>query len=677
MRILALPITIILIGVLAFGLNLSISERHSSGVVETASPWDSLTADEHEIAANAVRARVQGKLVFLRVSLKQPDKQKALTWQAGETAQRDAEVTFLEDGEPFITSVNLLSGLADTPTAIRGGQPMLSSNGELTPLVLQLSEDPQIIAALEKRGVAAGHGLCLPRTIGRFFADKANVRRDRIVRLDCVNIAPTGGLGILPSTHLFGRPIEGLAILYNISRGEIIEITDSFDGQTAPPHDISADEFHEGALKHRARLKPIDINRPNGHNFTINGSRIDWQGWQFRLRFDARQGTILNRVGHQTENGFRSVAYEIGMSEMFVPYHDNDPNWFYRAYFDMGEYGFGNLATELRDADCPAGAVYQPVTLTLSDGTPYEAERRICIFEHDPGHPAWRHHESVYDGIPGLANHHTRRATELVVRMVSTIGNYDYFQDYVFTQDGRLRIRLISTGVDAVKGVLSQTIADPTAAQDTSVGTLIAPYRVGVNHDHYFSYRIDMDVDGTDNHFDRLKLRAIQQPASAPRRGIWGLVPQRVGTEKQAQTKMAADKPALLVFSSGQRTNKMGYPSAYQLIMPNIKPLVTQFDEVFKRAYFVQNNLWVTRFKRDEIFASGMQINQSAPYLGLPEYIADNESLENTDLVGWATIGFHHVPMAEDWPVMPSKVDEIILKPRNFFDRNPAIDLRP
>ena len=50
-------------------------------------------------------------------------------------------------------------------------------------------------------------------------------------------------------------------------------------------------------------------------------------------------------------------------------------------------------------------------------------------------------------------------------------------------------------------------------------------------------------------------------------------------------------------------------------------------------------------------------------------------SIENRDLVAWPTIGFHHVPMAEDWPVMPAKVDEIVLKPRNFFDRNPALDL--
>ena len=110
-------------------------------------------------------------------------------------------------------------------------------------------------------------------------------------------------------------------------------------------------------------------------------------------------------------------------------------------------------------------------------------------------------------------------------------------------------------------------------------------------------------------------------------------------------------------------------------MVPNVKPLVSQLEETMKRGYFVQNNLWVTRFKRDEVFASGLQTNQSAPYLGMPEYIADNETIAGQDLVGWATIGFHHVPMAEDWPVMPSKVDEIVLKPRNFFDRNPAIDL--
>ena len=81
-------------------------------------------------------------------------------------------------------------------------------------------------------------------------------------------------------------------------------------------------------------------------------------------------------------------------------------------------------------------------------------------FEFDPGYPSWRHHESLFDDVPGMVKHNSRRATNLVVRMVAVIGNYDYFQDYVFQQDGRLRIRLISTGIDATKGVFSASLDD-------------------------------------------------------------------------------------------------------------------------------------------------------------------------------------------------------------------------
>ena len=688
MRILALPIT--LIGIAALGYALFFSATQRGGLSSNnigLSPWDSLTAAEYNKAADTIKATQDGDVLFIRISLKQPDKATALAWQPGDTAQREAEVTFLQDKKPYLAIVdlngvdltgdNLTGDGAPQVSAMRGGHPMYSNKGELEPVILGLAEDPAYVAAIQKRGIDPSEALCLPRTIGRFYRDRVNVIRDRLVRLDCFYIKGTGALGILPTTNLFARPIEGLAIMYNVSRDKIVEITDSYAEGDAPPHDVSAEEYHAGALRYRAAVKPVATSRPQGVNFKQKGSLIEWQDWQFRLRFDARQGTILNRVGHNGPDGFRSVAYEIAMSEMFVPYFDNDPNWFYRAYFDMGEYGFGNMATPLLGTDCPTGAVFQSVILHLPDGTPFEADNRICIFEHDPGHPAWRHYEPIYEGIPGLATHHSRAATELVVRMVATIGNYDYFQDYVFTQDGRLRIRLISTGVDAVKGVKSATLADPTAKADTKTGVLVAPHRLAVNHDHFFNYRLDMDVDGTANNFERHMLRAVPQAANAPRSGIWGVVPQRPTRERQAQTKMAADRPALLVFASTDKQNAMGYPSAYQLMMPNVKSLVTQLDETFKRGYFVQNNLWVTRFKRNEIFAAGLQTNQSVPYLGLPEYIADNERIDGTDIVGWATIGFHHAPMAEDWPVMPAKIDEIILKPRNFFDRNPAINIRP
>jgi primary-amine oxidase len=46
-----------------------------------------------------------------------------------------------------------------------------------------------------------------------------------------------------------------------------------------------------------------------------------------------------------------------------------------------------------------------------------------------------------------------------------------------------------------------------------------------------------------------------------------------------------------------------------------------------------------------------------------------------TDVVLWHTIGMHHVVRAEDWPVMPVVWHSFELRPFDFFDRNPAIDL--
>jgi primary-amine oxidase len=45
-------------------------------------------------------------------------------------------------------------------------------------------------------------------------------------------------------------------------------------------------------------------------------------------------------------------------------------------------------------------------------------------------------------------------------------------------------------------------------------------------------------------------------------------------------------------------------------------------------------------------------------------------------VVTWYTIGFHHVPHTEDWPVMSGHQVGIELRPYNFFAHNPALTLR-
>jgi primary-amine oxidase len=66
------------------------------------------------------------------------------------------------------------------------------------------------------------------------------------------------------------------------------------------------------------------------------------------------------------------------------------------------------------------------------------------------------------------------------------------------------------------------------------------------------------------------------------------------------------------------------------------------------------------------------------PSLGLPEWTSDGTtSIDNEDIVLWHTFGLTHFPAPEDFPVMPAEPMGLLLRPRNFFLRNPALDVPP
>jgi len=65
--------------------------------------------------------------------------------------------------------------------------------------------------------------------------------------------------------------------------------------------------------------------------------------------------------------------------------------------------------------------------------------------------------------------------------------------------------------------------------------------------------------------------------------------------------------------------------------------------------------------------------------MGLPQWIEShpNEKIDNEDVVLWHTFGITHFPSPEDFPVMPAEPMTLLLRPRNFFLRNPALDVPP
>ena len=53
----------------------------------------------------------------------------------------------------------------------------------------------------------------------------------------------------------------------------------------------------------------------------------------------------------------------------------------------------------------------------------------------------------------------------------------------------------------------------------------------------------------------------------------------------------------------------------------------------------------------------------------------EESRIENTDIVACYTLGFHHVPREEDWPVMSVMWHDFVIRPFHFLGQNPVLDL--
>jgi primary-amine oxidase len=465
--------------------------------------------------------------------------------------------------------------------------------------------------------------------------------------------------------HPWGRAIEGVFILADLTSEKVLKVIDN-DPVPMSPGDIN---YEEGEATPRAGTKPLLVTQPLGPSYTIDKGEVVWQNWHFRFRLDPRVGPVINLVRYQDGDRLRSVMYEGSLSEMYVPYMDSDAGWDSRAFVDAGEFLLGGLIKPVGPDDCPAHAQYFTGLVPSDAGAPILKPQLACLFEHASDSPAWRHLEG--DVISA------RPSRELVLRTAAVAGNYDYLLDWIFQQDGTIRVAVGATGIVETKGVKEETVAHSMGEEPGKLehGTLVAPNLLAVNHDHYFSYRLDLDVDGPNNSFmvDRL----VQEPLSGhSRKIIWAAQSSIAHTEKDAILDLDLRHPAMWHFINPTQHDARGYPTGWE-IMPGATAVssIPLDDPAQRVGAFSGHQMWVTPYRPDERYAAGTYVTNNEGLRGLPEWTKANRSIENTDIVGWYTLGFHHVVRLEDWPVMPTLWHDFLIRPVNFFDQNPTLTL--
>ena len=625
------------------------ADAHADHPLDPATAAEFLAGREVLAGAGLLGAAVR----FAYYGLDEPAKDQVLAGPAPERRLRafliDTSSGESSDVVVSLTTQQVVSRRVLDPR-VDGQMPILDQDFAVTEEAVRA--DPEWRAAMARRGLTDVSKIRLcPLTAGSF--DVPDEEGRRMVRVLAFVQAE-------PHDYAWAHPVDGVAAYFDLIERRVFKVVDEFELPVPAESGDYDDPAVRGPL--RTGLQPIEISQPDGPSFTLEGSRLSWQNWSMRIGFDAREGLTLHQISITDDGRDRPLIYRASVPEMVVPY--GDPRFrYWQSYFDTGEYMVGKWANSLElGCDCLGEIAYLDATVADDFGEPRVIRNAICIHEEDHG-IGWKHFD-IFNG-----SSQTRRQRRLVVSFFSTVGNYDYGFYWYFYLDGAIECEIKLTGT-------LFTAAHPGGDYPYSVQ--VAPGLGGPVHQHLFSARLDMTVDGLANAVDEVDVSGLPVGPDNPYGNAIVQHVTRLGRESQAARRADATRGRTWRVVSTEHVNAFGRPVSYTLY-PEAAPvlLADAQSSVAARAGFATNHLWVTRYDPSERYPAGDFVNQHPGGAGLPAFVAADRDIDGTDIVLWHTFGPTHFPRPEDWPVMPVARCGFTLKPTGFFSRNPALDVPP
>lgn len=621
---------------------------------ESGAPYATLSADELQRVAEILRANsaLDDAHRIAYIGLDEPDRAEVT---AGRSVPRRARVQLLDvdSGRARALSVDLGAGTlakdVDIDPDHDGQVPLLQEeHGIIRELI---GADERWATALAARGIDDPSTVALAGlSAGRYPIEGEQGRR--LARV-LGHHQPT------PQTMPWAHPIDGLVAYVDLASRTVVDVIDT--GVMPIPQETG--DYHVPGTfgPERTTQKPIVIQQPEGPSFSFDGDVISWEKWSLRIGYDMREGLVLHGIGFEDDGRVRPIVHRASIAEMLVPYGDPGPVRFWQNYFDTGEYLLGRLVNSLElGCDCVGDITYLDVPIADARGDVKVLPNAICIHEEDAG-VLWKHTEQ-FTGTSDV-----RRQRRLVISFFVTVGNYDYGFYWYLYLDGKIEFEAKATGL-----VFTAAYDERTSrfASELAPG-LAAPY-----HQHLFCARLDMAVDDGPAVIDEVDVGALPIDDDNLHGSAIGFTKTRLRSEQEGRRRANATVDRTWRISSATAKNRLGRPTSY-VLTPEGKPVLLAQPEsvIASRARFATSDLWVTAYDPEERYPAGDVVNQSAPEQGLPAFVADDASLDGADLVLWHTFGLTHFPRTEDWPIMPVDTCGFTLKPHDFFDRNPTLDV--
>jgi primary-amine oxidase len=262
----------------------------------------------------------------------------------------------------------------------------------------------------------------------------------------------------------------------NLTERKVLKVVDQ--GGPIPKDDLTF-EPNADKLTPKARL----WREAETTSATVDGNSVEWGPWSFSFGMHPREGLVLHLVKlRDKDNRARTVLHRASLSEMAVPYGDPEEGWHGRTVFDAGETGMGKYGrTSLSPGvEAPLNARFFNAVVNDEKGDAVDVPRAIALFERTSG-TLWRHRGH---GVP---------AHELVLMSYATIDNYDYGIQWIFREDGVLRVDMELTGI---MGVKASEVGNAVLHAGHATGTQVSHHSMAPNHQHFFNFRLDFDVDG-------------------------------------------------------------------------------------------------------------------------------------------------------------------------------------